>query len=479
MSFYPPFSKALQFDGVNDKVEIADNAAFSPITTGAFSVQCWVMFDVDQQTLTADSGYIDFFSKGTYDVANQLEWCFRIYNRQNTETDNRQNEISFYVFNLAGGLGVSGDVKKLPTNVGKWLHLVGTVDDTNKYVSLYCNGVLCERASYSGTVTLEDGTSVIRMGTNEDTSAFLKGKLADCRIWNRVLSDTEINDLYHDGRNISLGLVGWWKLNEGTGASVADSSSTGVNGTITGATWIDTDTANYSRRRVSSFIDPLADDYNPRRLNRRTINKSLICNGSDTVVTFSGFTPSSDNFTASMWIKYKSMTINDRFLDYQDGGPSGGFTFNSSTTTFKKMNFAIRNGGSSVASLTTPQIELSIWYHIVGVYSDDNVYIYLNGRNVAEDLSANMSAPTQTLTLARRSATATNYFNGLLADFIFWNRALSRSEVEDVYYGGSIPTGPVIHLDFNGNLTDTSGNGNSGTGGGTIDYSDDVPPVSA
>ncbi len=61
------------------------------------------------------------------------------------------------------------------------------------------------------------------------SSSYMDGTIDEARAWMRYLSPGEVVDLY----NLSPGPVGYWKLEEGTGTSVADSSSSGITGTLT------------------------------------------------------------------------------------------------------------------------------------------------------------------------------------------------------------------------------------------------------
>jgi len=64
------------------------------------------------------------------------------------------------------------------------------------------------------------------------------GNMDEISIWNRKLSDAEVASLYNSGIPTDLeginGLIGWWRMEEGTGTTVADSSENSNDGTIGG-----------------------------------------------------------------------------------------------------------------------------------------------------------------------------------------------------------------------------------------------------
>ena len=87
--------------------------------------------------------YVHWLGKGQ---AGQQEWVFRIYSADNTV--GRANRISFYVFNLAGGLGVGSPYQdpNNPVQVGVWIQVVGAADTERTYI--YISGQAIESNFY-------------------------------------------------------------------------------------------------------------------------------------------------------------------------------------------------------------------------------------------------------------------------------------------------------------------------------------------
>jgi hypothetical protein len=244
-------------DGVKDYVQVPGNTDdFSAVhadgSVHGLTVAAWIKPDTLTFS-TTEGGYINWLGKGEGTGAKgHEEWTFRMYSADNTV--GRENRISFYVFNPAGGLGV-GSYFQEPINApDEWIHVVGVVDTDNQITRIYKDGVLKHCDNYNGydgplykgkfeglsvqTQTVTDpqtglqvplvispqqGNSPLRMGT-KDLTSLLQGGLQGVRIWNRPLSTSEIKSLY-GGQVPSDSLVAEYPLN-------AD------NGTITGATWI-------------------------------------------------------------------------------------------------------------------------------------------------------------------------------------------------------------------------------------------------
>jgi hypothetical protein len=120
--------------------------------------------------------------------------------------------------------------------VGEWVHVAGTCDGTA--ANLYVNGVLKASAAvdpeYSGTTAgARIGSEVCCGGT-----AF-PGLIEEVRVWDRALTAGEIQGVMTSPvTGGEAGLLGAWRLKEGSGNSVADVSAQGRHGTVQGAQWV-------------------------------------------------------------------------------------------------------------------------------------------------------------------------------------------------------------------------------------------------
>jgi concanavalin A-like lectin/glucanase superfamily protein len=227
----------LHFDGLQSYIEIPDSPNFSLTTTRALAVSAWIR----PSTLTFPStegkgadlskAYVHWMGKGE---AGQQEWLFRMYSLDNT--DDRANRISFYVFNLDGGLGV-GSYYQDPNNpiqVGVWIHVLGAADSEKTY--LYINGTLVGSDVYSGQIQPQPGTAPFRIGTR-DFNSFFEGEIREVRCWNRLLTAAEVTNLYTSDLVPQDGLVAEFLLTQ----DIAVDTTADHDGFISGATWITAD----------------------------------------------------------------------------------------------------------------------------------------------------------------------------------------------------------------------------------------------
>ena len=110
----------------------------------------------------------------------------------------------------------------------------------NQKVVLFRNGTALDSSVGYGDVEWSGVPDEIDLGsfTKDGTTKYFNGNIDDVRIWNTIRTRQEIK-VY---RKVELigdesGLVGYWKIDSGTGSIINDLSSNSNNGTINGASW--------------------------------------------------------------------------------------------------------------------------------------------------------------------------------------------------------------------------------------------------
>jgi hypothetical protein len=211
------------FNGSTGYVEIPDADVFSEATTGALSVEAWMRPDSLAMPNDESSGYVHWMGKGTN---NQHEWVARMYQQGNSE--DRANRISFYSFNLTGGLG-AGSYFQDTVVVGQWIHYAGTFDDTRTYI--YKNGERRDSDLLSDyDIVPQNGTAPVRIGTR-DMNSFFQGAIARVAIYNTRLTDQQVAAHFaakaagnYDAVVLAEpSLVAFYKLDEPSGTMAVDS----------------------------------------------------------------------------------------------------------------------------------------------------------------------------------------------------------------------------------------------------------------
>ncbi len=215
----------LHFDGVGTYIEVPSSPDFSVTTTGALTVSARLRPETLLFPNTEGSGYVHWLGKGE---KGQYEWTFRIYSKDNTE--NRGNRISFYVFNPAGGLGIGSHFQDALAP-GEWIHVVGMAD--NHRTTIYRDGVKRDSDVYAGKVTPHAGNAPLRIGTR-DLNSFFQGEISEVRVWNRLLTDAEVADLFNADGVPGDGLVAEYLLTQDIAPDLAGDHS----GIIHSPTWV-------------------------------------------------------------------------------------------------------------------------------------------------------------------------------------------------------------------------------------------------
>ncbi|MBN2228331.1 MAG: ThuA domain-containing protein [Candidatus Thorarchaeota archaeon] len=199
----PSSNMALYFDG-SDEVIIPSDSSLNP--TSALTVMAWIHADdwVGNQRI---------LQKGVDDQ-------YRLLDEGNLE------------FGLAGVSG--GDIgTPLPTT-GEWHHVAGTYDGST--ISLYVDGV--ERVSNSASGSLQTSSTSLYIG-NKPLSSYpgdrFKGIIDEVRIYNRALSNQEINNTMINTSPATSGLVLYLSFDILDGFTCPDYSGYGNNGTNYGA----------------------------------------------------------------------------------------------------------------------------------------------------------------------------------------------------------------------------------------------------
>jgi hypothetical protein len=170
---------AYNFNGTSNEISMPDTAALSP--TSLITVTAWA------RTETVPPNVYGIVSKdvsvGIGNPPYDLEFVtggaplFRVVNPSN----------------VAGNVTCAGVTAAINT----WYFLAGTYDGTT--VRMYVNGTACSNtASLTGGIA--DTTGLLRIGQQKNgNNRWFDGDIDDVRVYNRVLTPTEIQTIYNGG----------------------------------------------------------------------------------------------------------------------------------------------------------------------------------------------------------------------------------------------------------------------------------------
>lgn len=360
--------------------------------------------------------------------------------------------------------GISSGTSTQELELGEWAYLVG-VYEPSSYLRVYINGELASENTSGIPASICDNTDAVYVGCREDglCGNGFNGDADDIRIYNRALTESEINALYQardgvryneayrtpqffDGNRwvsvapawpeVTDGLIGHWKLDETTGTTAADSSGNGNNGTMTGSM----DAAN------DSAPGPVA--------------MSLAFDGIDDYIS-AGSGASLDNVfvgggTVAAWIRVPANPSNyGRIVSKElDRNINDGWNINfdhvANEITFGQ-GFTTRGRWNSGATINPNE-----WVHVVVTYdnssaANDPVFYFdgsiVPGTTEVQTPSGSVDDDSAQEVRIGNTGAGTNdrFFRGDIDDVRLYNRVLTAAEIQTLYSMGA-PVGQSTAL---------------------------------
>ncbi len=246
------------------------------------------------------------------------------------------------------------------------------------------------------------------------------------------------------------GLVGYWPFS----GNANDISGNGNNGTNNGAA-LTTDrfgnsNSAYDFDGISSFIYGTGVNL-PEGDAARTVSLWVKTSG--------GFSTNTGGNTGVVF-NYGTLSFTQRFGVLIDDNTLNNYLCSESNDypTFNPVN-------------------TNTWTNIVWVYSNTNLFLYINGILTTTGTILNINTTGQNFVFGNTIPNSIGQFEkykGAIDDIGIWNRALTQEEITAMYNGvnysdtcnavsGSLTQGLVGYWPFCGNANDDSGNGNNGT----------------
>jgi len=386
---------ALKFVAANsDFVQVADAASLD--LSGSFTLSAWVNFSslptsgndaeiITKHLPTGWDNYKIFLSNTAGVYAWKLEF---------TDITHASYNVSY---------------TNTPST-GTWYHVTGTWDGTT--LTLYVNGIPLA-TSTPGAVPNGASGAPLYLGTSSGGGNLLDGTIDDVRVYSRALSAADIRTLYTstggESGDINTGLTGYWKLDDASGATAADSTGNGNTGTLTnGPTWA-------------------AGKVNGALTFNGTTQYVLVPNSSSIDVT-------GTNLTMAAWIQITGATGKSYQNIFGKDSVFGAFQYRLLISDSRSsLRFQANGGAIDAISNNFTALTLGTWHHVAVAYNGSSINFYLDGQSQGSTpATGSIASSSNDLDIGKTYA-LNYYFDGTIDDVRVYNRALSASDVLTLY----------------------------------------------
>jgi hypothetical protein len=352
-----PLGKALDFDGTLDYLAIQDHSNLDMTDNKDLSISAWV-----KRNSTGTADIIASKRNSTADVDEG--YAFWIMSG---------NPLRFEISDGTDVYDMQGTTQIVDND--KWYHVVVTFDEDNtSNCTFYIDGKEDSSISKTGTLgNVGDASNSLEfiIGNLTNKNQPFDGSIDEVKVFDYVLSADQVKKEYNRGYAVALNVgksendpnisspIGWWKLDEGSGYTLFDSSGNENHGSLA--------TGNSAPSWTQGYL-----------------GKGLDFDGTNDYADIpdSDLWDTGDELTVSHWFKTNTEQTS-RGMVVHDASNYKYLTYINSDSTV--LAFYIRNGegGISYYASTTGYFADDQWHHLVGVFdrneSNARIKLYLDG----------------------------------------------------------------------------------------------------
>ncbi len=431
--------KCLRFDGSEDYVQRADNAALD--IESELSISLWI-----KPTTLNGGTYYTLVYKGN--STNEANYYLQLYG----------DELNFGNYQ-AGWKGTATTDANIPTN--QWTHVAMTYSDASDDIDFYVNGILKSDNEQDHDMVLSGNNQPFYLGSSAAELEFYKGFLDEVRIYSYVRTPDQIKMDFQGGGShgssiqignadysfLSQGLITYWKMDEAgvdaEGETLSNSSGTSHDITLYG---------DNSTGDNGTGMDCTAEG---------VYGTGCQFDGVDDYVNLNSFNylDGTSDMTVSAWIK-PDFTTTEASNRYIWAVSNFSLRFNPNQDDF---TLSINPTGGSLnlntSGLTWTQ---NTWHHIAATYNGSQAIIYWDGEAVATGNTSGVLNPSGSAEYLGAFNTTSYKWLGIIDEVRTYERVLTAEEVQSLYNWSPGPVG-YWKLDEGSGTTvyDSSGNGNN------------------
>ncbi len=347
---------------------------------------------------------------------------------------------------IATGL-LAGFYKGSISSTNNWQML--TFIRTSNSVSFYLNGNFITSTNQIGNYTSSSGSLKTILGTDRNfLFDFYNGKIDDIAIYNRALTQQEITNLYTNSAPPSITTAA-----SPTMINCGESSTLTASSTSAAQPCVKADLPTTLQNGLVGYwpfcgnANDASGNGNNGTVNGATLTTDRFANGSS-AYTFDGvndfiFIPPNASFNASslsvsFWINIPSIIpIGVQFL------VSGNSSNAAWSIQYNVQEYGLSKnqgcGTSVVYSMGLAPI-VNNWEQITFVFNSSSTLIYKNGALISSQSGSALSGTCGNtgLNIGFDVFGAPEYFLGKLDDICIHNRALSATEIQQLYNLGNV-----------------------------------------
>jgi hypothetical protein len=226
-------STHLNFDGVNDYVELTSESSFD--FTNQMTIEFWMKSDYNPTQWDA------IIAKG------DDSWRIAL---------NQDGTLNF------AGSNAFGDVSSVSSVIdNSWHHVAVTYNNVEAII--YIDGI--QNSAVTGSGTINNSTYPVSIGENlQATGRFYQGNIDEVRIWDVARTAEQIESSKNcEVEGSEVGLVAYYKFNQGLGSqdnssitSLTDETASGLDGVLYNFALTGT-TSNFLTQVVNTVVNPI------------------------------------------------------------------------------------------------------------------------------------------------------------------------------------------------------------------------------
>jgi len=382
---------AINFDGVNEKVEVNHNAALD-MGTNDLSITAWVKMPSSQLS------YPTILSKGGTSSSNPGYWLYI-----------SDSKIKFVFGDGTERKSCASNSVNIADN--QWHHIAVTIERESN-AAFYVDGNIAGTVDISSfcNKNISNETKSLTIGSaGASSTTFFKGSIDGVRVFNSVLNEQKIDSL------VSIQdceFAVYLALNEDAGSVAYDSTSNGNDGIL----------MNGPIRKIGVDGNSVQFDGRDDKINCGNSQQLEISTGDFTLATWVNMVPTQASYStiaskggyvgsnAGYWLYYRYGVL---YFSVSDG--TNQYLFNSD-------NISIND---------------NLWHHVaLTVNRANSITFYVDGEIVGiKDASSiqglNFSNTEESLIIGSADYRPT-FFKGMMDEFRIYRIALTESEITEL-----------------------------------------------